>query len=131
MLVREHMLELKMGPAGIRRLVARVGREMIPALLSVRLADILAHSRSQVVRSLEEYEKFSKNLEQVMATGSAFVMRELAVNGSDIIQETGISPGPLVGKILRHLWEKVLDDPRKNNRDYLLSLAKRMVNTPG
>lgn len=130
MLVREHMLELKMGPAGMRRLIARVGREMIPALLSVRLADILAHSRNQVVRSLEEYEKFIKSLEQVMATGEVFAMRELAVNGTDIIHETGVPPGPLVGKILRHLWEEVLDDPEKNNRDYLLSLAKRMINTP-
>jgi len=28
-LIREHMLELKMGPAGQRRLVARVGRRLI------------------------------------------------------------------------------------------------------
>ncbi|MGB4504926.1 MAG: HD domain-containing protein [Syntrophaceticus sp.] len=130
MLVREHMLELKMGPAGQRRLIARVGREMIPKLLSVRLADILAHSRNQVLRSLDEYEKFSESLEQVMATGEAFAMRELAVNGTDIIKEIGVPPGPLVGKILRHLWDEVLDDPEKNNRDYLLSLAKRIINNP-
>jgi tRNA nucleotidyltransferase (CCA-adding enzyme) len=130
MLVREHMLELKMGPAGQRRLIARVGREKIPVLLSVRLADIMAHSRSQVMRSLEEYEKFYHKLQQLMATGEEFVMKELAVNGNDVIRETGVSPGPLVGKILRTLWQEVLDDPRKNKREYLLRLAKRIVNDP-
>jgi tRNA nucleotidyltransferase (CCA-adding enzyme) len=106
------------------------GREKIPVLLSVRLADIMAHSRSQVMRSLEEYEKFYHKLQQLMATGEEFVMKELAVNGNDVIRETGVSPGPLVGKILRTLWQEVLDDPRKNKREYLLRLAKRIVNDP-
>ncbi|HBI26955.1 MAG TPA: hypothetical protein DDY25_04420, partial [Peptococcaceae bacterium] len=96
-------LELKMGPGGQRRLIARVGREKIPALLSVRLADIMAHSRSQLLRSLEEYEKFYHQLQQVMTTGEEFVMKELAVDGNDVMEETGISPGPLVGKIMRKL----------------------------
>lgn len=130
-LVREHMLELKMGPGGQRRLIARVGRERIPALLSVRLADIMAHSRSQLLRSLEEYEKFYHKLQQVMTTGEEFVMKELAINGNDVMEETGISPGPLVGKILRKLWQEVLDDPWKNEREYLLRLAKKMLNNPG
>ncbi len=130
-LVREHMLELKMGPAGQRRLIARIGREMIPKLLSVRLADILAHSRDQVLQSLEEYEKFSRSMEQTLSSGDKFLMRELAVNGRDIMRETGVPAGPLIGEILRRLWEEVLDDPQKNNRADLLASAKRMISTPG
>jgi tRNA nucleotidyltransferase (CCA-adding enzyme) len=133
-LIREHMLELRMGPAGQRRLIARVGRRMIPLLLSVRLADILAHSKKQVVRSLDEYEQFMKKLEQTMASGGDFVLRELAVRGTDIIEHTGVTPGPLVGVILRKLWDEVMDAPEKNNQVYLLSRAKEILsalNNPG
>ena len=31
-----------------------------------------------------------------------------------------IKPGPKVGKILNELFEEVADDPKKNNKDYLL-----------
>ncbi len=127
MLVREHMLELKMGPAGQRRLIARVGDEMLPRLLSVRLADIMAHSSSQVVHSLKEYDHFIKKLEETLSEGGAFAMKDLAINGSDIIEEIGIQRGPIIGKLLRMLWEDVLDDPVKNNRDYLLKRAKNIL----
>jgi len=126
-LIREHMLELKMGPAGQRRLVARVGRRLIPQLLQVRLADIMAHSQHQVVRSWEELEQFTAKLEETLAAGGEFALRELAVNGTDIIQEAGVKPGPLVGVVLRKLWDEVLEDPEKNNRVYLLARAKRII----
>jgi len=126
-LIREHMLELKMGPAGQRRLVARVGRRLIPQLLQVRLADIMAHNQHQVVRSWEELEQFTAKLEETLAAGGEFALRELAVNGTDIIQEAGVKPGPLVGVVLRKLWDEVLEDPEKNNRVYLLARAKRII----
>lgn len=126
-LIREHMLELGMGPAGQRRLVARVGRRLIPLLLKVRLADIMAHSQHQVVRSWEEFEQFTAKLEQTLAAGGEFALRELAVNGTDIIQETGVKPGPIIGVVLRRLWDEVLEDPEKNNRAYLLSQAKKII----
>jgi len=128
-LIREHMLELGMGPAGQRRLVARVGRRLIPQLLQLRLADIMAHSQDQVVRSMKEYEQFTAKLEQTLAAGGEFALRELAVNGTDIIQEAGVTPGPLVGVVLRKLWDEVLEDPGKNNRVYLLSQAKKIITT--
>ncbi len=130
-LVREHMLVLGMGPKGIRRLIARVGKEMLPRLLNMRLADILAHSENQVVCSLDEYENFVDKLEQVSKTGDEFAMKELAVNGFDIIRELGVPSGPRVGEILRCLWEMVLDDPDINNRDCLLLEAKKMINNLG
>lgn len=126
-LVREHMLALEMGPAAQRRLVARVGKELLPHLLSVRRADILAHSLKQVVRSLDEYDVFIGRLEKTLAEKIPLVMRDLAVSGRDIMEATALPPGPLVGKILRELWEEVLEDPHCNSREYLLERAKRIL----
>lgn len=130
-LIREHMLALEMGPAAQRRLLARVGKGVLPALLSVRRADILAHSLHQVVRSLDEYDSFVERLERTLAEGSPLEMGDLAVSGRDIIEEAGAHPGPLVGKILRELWEEILDDPCRNKREYLLERAKRILEREG
>jgi hypothetical protein len=37
-----------------------------------------------------------------------------------------IKPGPMVGKILNELLEKVLDNPELNNYQTLLTLAKEI-----
>lgn len=127
MLIREHMLALNMGAPAQRRLVARVGRDLLPSLLTVRLADILAHSADQVRNSLDEYESFVERLDETLAEGGSFDLSELAVDGNDIIEATGVRPGPLVGEILQQLWDEVLDNPRHNQRGYLLERAKRIL----
>ena len=40
--------------------------------------------------------------------------------------DAGISPGPQMGEILNALLEEVLEDPEKNQKDYLLTRAVRM-----
>jgi tRNA nucleotidyltransferase (CCA-adding enzyme) len=42
------------------------------------------------------------------------------VDGDDLIA-AGVRPGPDVGEALRRLLAEVLEDPRRNTRDYLLS----------
>ena len=45
----------------------------------------------------------------------------MAVDGHDVMAALGIKPGPQVGKVLNALFEEVLEDPKKNAREYLLS----------
>lgn len=47
----------------------------------------------------------------------------LKVNGDDVMQTLNIEPGPKVGYILNALLEEVIDEPERNDRDYLI---KRM-----
>lgn len=59
-------------------------------------------------------------VERVRAAGDPLTLRELAVKGEDLIA-AGIRPGPELGEALHRLLGEVLDDPRRNSRDYLLS----------
>ncbi|RLC14431.1 MAG: hypothetical protein DRH93_20760 [Deltaproteobacteria bacterium] len=56
-----------------------------------------------------------KKLFTEMAGQTAFRMNQLEITGNDIIQLTGVAPGPEIGKIKQMLFEKVLDDPKLNN----------------
>ena len=49
--------------------------------------------------------------------------RDLAIGGNDVIKALGVPPGPIIGRVLERLLERVLDDPQLNERDALLSLV--------
>lgn len=119
-LIREHMLDLKMGPAGMRRLVARLGRDLATELIQVKMADFLAHSEATVKHDLERVMAFFRSLQEVLREGELGIS-QLAVDGRDVQEILHCRPGPLVGQTLKQLWEEVLADPRKNDREYLLT----------
>ena len=48
----------------------------------------------------------------------------LAIDGSDLIEALGMSPGPTLGRVLDDLLERVIADPGLNDRPTLLLLAQ-------
>jgi len=59
-------------------------------------------------------------VEQVRAAGDPLTLQALAVDGNDLIA-AGVRAGPDVGEALRRLFAEVIEDPRRNTREYLLS----------
>ena len=55
---------------------------------------------------------------------TAFSPSDLAVDGTDVMRELGIPPGPEVGRIIGVLFERVLDDPDLNTPDRLVALIR-------
>ncbi|MGB9920122.1 MAG: CCA tRNA nucleotidyltransferase [Moorellales bacterium] len=119
LLVRHHMFPLMMGDKGIRRLVLRVGPEKVEHLLALRQADLLATGPEAAVRSEPALAQFRTRLRRILDKGEALSVRDLAVDGHDVMRLLGIGPGPEVGRILRQLHEEVLADPGRNHRAYL------------
>jgi tRNA nucleotidyltransferase (CCA-adding enzyme) len=123
LLVREHMLSLQMRHPAIRRLISRVGRTAIPGLLAVNEADLLAHSTDLIVKTLPGWEAFRARLNEVLAEDASFNLSDLAINGTDLLEALDCQPGPLIGAVLKALWDEVLAQPQKNKRSYLLARA--------
>lgn len=123
-LIRHHMIGYDPGwsDAAIRRLIRRVGTGQIHDLLEFRRADIRAHGldneNPRISHELEE------RVEEQIRRQAPTQIRDLAVDGNMIMELTGLSPGPEVGRILRELDEKVLDHPELNNREDLTALIK-------
>ena len=51
-------------------------------------------------------------------------VKDLKVNGYDVMRLKGFGPGPYVGQILEHLLTVVIEDPNLNNREILESILK-------
>jgi tRNA nucleotidyltransferase (CCA-adding enzyme) len=63
-------------------------------------------------------------LHRITAQGEPYSLRMLAVNGGDIMS-LGVPPGPMCGRMLAALLDKVIGDPSLNDRKTLICLAKQ------
>jgi len=124
-LINEHMFlyEDKWTDAAVRRFIARVGEENLQDIYSLRRCD--AYGFSGKASNFNSINLFSKRIDRVLGEGNAFSLKDLAVNGNDLMEE-GIPGGKIMGKILKELLETVLDDPGQNTHEKLLEIAKRI-----
>ena len=96
---------------------------MYPLLLQVQYADTMAQSTYQREEKLERIHKVKVIYEQIIEEKQCFSIRNLAVNGKDLIA-IGVTQGKRIGEILNILLEDVLEEPSHNTKEYLLELAK-------
>jgi poly(A) polymerase/tRNA nucleotidyltransferase (CCA-adding enzyme) len=125
-LIRHHMFwyQTVWTGAAVRRFIRKVGLENIPALFALRRADnIGSGARSPRMYALES---LWERVQEEIRAASAFSLRDLAVDGNDVMRELGIGPGPDVGRILDELFERVTEDPSLNTREKLLPLIREI-----
>jgi hypothetical protein len=71
-------------------------------------------------------EALWERVQEEIRAASAFTLRDLQVNGTDVMRELGIGPGPTVGRVLDELFERVTEDPSVNTREKLLELVREI-----
>jgi len=109
----------------VRRFIRKVGMENLDALFELRKADRIGNGLKK--GESNSIKRLKQRIEKVIEEDNAITVRDLAVNGYDIMNELNIKPGPLVGKVLNGLLEEILDNPEKNKRETLLTLAKEIA----
>jgi tRNA nucleotidyltransferase (CCA-adding enzyme) len=127
-LIRHHLIcySSEWTDAAVRRFIKRVGPDQIDPLLRLGEADALGKGR-QVEAELAALRELRRRIDEAMREGSALTTRDLAIGGNDVIPLLDGGAGPAVGKILRELLDRVLDDPSLNTRDKLMPLAEELA----
>ena len=123
-LVEEHMFHYTpdWSDAAVRRFVRRVGAENLEDLFALRRADTSSHGTDLV--PAEPLDELKERIEQMLAREEAMHVRDLAVDGDDLMEALGLQPGPEVGRLLNALLERVLEDPSRNRKEILLETAR-------
>jgi len=112
--------------AAVRRFVRRVGVEHVDRLLALGRADALAKGRP-VDDELAGLDELRARIQKIVAEGAALGVKDLAVSGEDLMKHLGIPPGPVVGRVLRALLDRVTEDPSVNEHERLLHLASEIA----
>ncbi|MDP3763938.1 MAG: HD domain-containing protein [bacterium] len=101
--------------SAVRRMVRNVSPELIWDLIDVRTADRIGTGRPK--ETPYRLRKYKSMIEEVLR--DPISVKQLAVNGADIMKLTGATPGPNIGFILEILLSEVLENPKLNTPEYL------------
>ena len=129
-LVRQHMFgyQPSWSDAAVRRFIAKIGLDQLEDLFLLREADHVGSGRERDAGGLDELRaRVAAELE----AGVALDLHGLAVDGSDLMAELGMQPGPGLGRLLDWLLERVIAEPSVNTREGLLDLARRRQRSEG
>lgn len=120
-LVEHHDVQIPNRDRSIRKWLGRLGPETFFQLLEVKRADGMGQAYELVKDRLAELEEMRAKAEEIVAQGQCFSLKDLAVNGRDVIA-AGIVPGPEVGRVLEGVLERVVSGELPNERKILLRL---------
>ena len=112
--------------AAMRHMIHRLGPDMMELLWELHRAEIVSGNPETMEQRLNILAEIKKIYKEVMTRNDCVSLKQLAVNGKDIIG-LGAMPGKQLGEILEQLLQKVLDAPELNEKEILLSLAKQYI----
>lgn len=81
----------------------------------------MGQAPEKVQDRLAELDEIRTKAEQILAERQCLTLKDLAVDGRDVIA-AGVESGPEVGRVLKELLERVLRGKTANTREALLSL---------
>lgn len=109
--------------AAVRRFIVRVGEPFLNDLFDLRRADTWGTTGREPPAALNQ--PLRDRIIKLLTKNKALSIKDLAVNGEDLAQ-LGIPRGPIMGRILKELFETVLDDPEENRKEKLSLIAKNL-----
>ena len=114
-IVRNHLLlpdQLETG-AALRRMIRRVGRDILSDVIEFRRADLA--SRSQAGRAPPDWLAVEARIEAQLSSAPG----DLAISGREVMHELGLAPGRAVGRWLARARRHVQEYPEQNRLDRL------------
>jgi tRNA nucleotidyltransferase (CCA-adding enzyme) len=110
----------------IKKYLLEVGEDIVYLLFELQKADIRALDNPKPFLNKVDYIK--DTVKDILSNKEPLYIKDLVINGEDLIKEFNIPRGKLIGDILNHLLDEVLKNPDLNNKENLLSLSRNFLN---
>lgn len=124
--VNEHDRAFPTTIPGMRRLIGKLGESTIRSLFEIKKADMAAQSTHERAAKVAALREASLLLDDTLDGGALFTLKDLQINGSDLMK-MGVPQGPRIRNVLFTLLEEVQDDALANTREALASRAKELI----
>jgi len=123
-LVRWHQFTVdeRQTDSAVRRFIRNVGRENIKDIMDLRVGDRLGGGARETSWRLEEFKKRLIDVQK-----EPFSLKDLNINGQDVMNLLKIKSGPKVGEILKSLFEKVEKKEIQNTKEELEREVKKVT----
>ena len=104
----------------VKHLINRTSVKLIFSLFALQRADALG-SRFPQIR-LDQINGVEKQTIDIIESKAPLSIKELAINGKDLMRKFSIKPGIELGIMLKYLLEIVLENSEFNTKEKLLSI---------
>ncbi|WP_058485848.1 CCA tRNA nucleotidyltransferase [Defluviitalea phaphyphila] len=122
-LVEYHDEKIEEDKKSVKEFLYKIGEEVFLDLLKVQLADAKAQNPKFYKEKEERIKNIQRIYKEIKENNECFNLKDLAVNGGDLIK-IGIKEGKKIGKTLDYLLKLVIENPKLNKKDILLSILK-------
>lgn len=113
-------------PSAVKRWLNKVGEVQLKRLIDLRRADIRGQKIPYDREKMRKIDDLADVLNQVLEEQQCFSMKDLSINGDDLIA-LGFVPGKKLGEVLKSLLMSVIDNTLPNDRETLLKEAQKWL----
>ena len=119
-LVYYHDATFEVGKKYVRRWLNKIGIDQFKRLLVLRRADIMGQSETHREERIQKLDAVKTCLEEVLKEKPAFSVKDLEIDGKDVMKYMLMDECPEVGYWLKHILKQVIDGHLQNNREDLI-----------
>lgn len=112
--MRLHTLPADSTGSGLRRVVRDIGQDW-PNLVEMSKADAMGKIMAQQLP--EKYDTFAKIIDQYLTNTGGKAEMPPPLNGNEVMEILGLKPGAAVGKVVKALKEKMLENPELSKEE--------------
>ncbi|HCL56684.1 MAG TPA: hypothetical protein DHW82_06705 [Spirochaetia bacterium] len=126
LLIRYHMFHYldEWKDSAVRRLLKKVGRQNLEDLFLLRVADREGNgTRKGEPMKLKD---FRGRIQKLIDEEKRFKIKDLAIGGADVMG-FGVPQSPLIGEVLKWLFQRVTEGILENNFEILKNEAKKYL----
>ena len=125
-LILHHMDVISTDKKAMHKLLNKYSYETVKQMITFQFADRLGKGKG-VGKYEIEYDRLCKLAAKTEKECDRLQLRDLAVDGHDLMDALGFTPGPLLGQCQKMLYEAVLDGKVANDKTELLHLAQEFL----
>lgn len=122
-LIDIHDDRIKEDTISVKRFIAKRGWNNFWDYIKVRNADINGQNKDKYAKSKQSLDAIYQIAKYIETDKEPLFQKDLAVDGTDLIS-TGLKEGKEIGEILESLLKEVIINPKLNNKEKLLTLAR-------
>ena len=127
-LVLYHDAVIEPTPKTVRRWLNKIGEKQFMRLLDIRMADILAHKKDTQESRVGRCITLGMMASEIIEQNQCFKLKDLVVDGYDIMNFCDVKEGKDVGRILNEILDTVINGDLKNDRP---SIIKHLITKEG
>ena len=102
----------------------------VKTVLKLKMADTLAQSPKWQPEKKAYLKELTALYHTILEKQQCLCIKDLKISGKDLIED-GMKPGKEMGEILAKLLELVLEEPQRNEREWLIGKSRELRNTEG